>query len=348
MTINAQARLYSKFFYHSPNEILKRLKTLFQFSNFKISGETQVIITDEYFDTDEKSLLKSNSSLRVRKNNNGYFLIIKESKKRKVGTITRNVIENKLSEKEYDNLKHEKFNSIINKNFIEIIGFDIIHIVTIINNRNIFFIKKDDEEYKIMVDYFHIEEPLNKIVSKSQMEIEIQASDGTSLKKLDTIKIKIPEIYPEFILKNETKYESSIKFIENLPKTRKKKDSPLKILIYTTSLIIIMLIIIINLKVFTNISISKIITGISVLTLGLSILYYIPKLFFCNWINYHPNKLGLYIASVIFIIAVSTAIIFDKMREKALWTVAFGVLSVILQLIGGFNNIGFEDKMKKN
>ena len=77
--------------------------------------------------------------------------------------------------------------------------------------------------------------------------------------------------------------------------------------------------------------------GIAVGLIGVFGILLIPQLIFIEWLNNHPNRDGLYLGALMFVIGIAWGIADQKRRNAAFGTLAVGALLVIIQLIGRIN-----------
>lgn len=317
-----QARIFPKVTDDSIDQVLERLKALFEFAGFRLTDERPVRNIDEYYDTPDRELAGCNSQLRVRRTAGGYELTVKKPLERHMGTFTRSEFERAISADEYDRLRRINFQPVIEEHFVELIKKEIRHAAVVDNERIQVMLDRDAERYKLAIDSVQVTHPSSSERSARRMEIEIEAASAEAVERLDDLKIHLCKIYPEFEYSNKTKYEAALEYIDRpsgphvtaeslgdeLSVVRSERDREAR----TASLM----------------------KGLLAATIGVSALLLLPLLLRSKWLDEHPNRLGLYGCALIIIFALSWAIAHRRARKQALGVVGFGALLVLLQILG--------------
>jgi uncharacterized protein YjbK len=325
-----QARIFPKVSPDSIEQILKRLRALFLFAGFKIVGERRITNIDEYYDTPSRHLENCNSLLRVRRNTNEYELTVKKPLERHTGTFTRQESERRILLDEYERLKRSNFHSIIEEHFKELVNENIVHIVTVHNQRTELRIAREDEEYKLVVDRLQFANPRTGTRSDDRLEIELESVGAVAEQEIDGIKIYLCDICPEFTLSDKTKYEAAVDYIDGKldsihhvqPDKVGEAVEPRDELQHAQS------------ERDHYASWVRRLISLIIAIVGIGAILLQPWLLPWEWLVNHPSKLGLYGCTTLIVLALAWAIPHREERNIALWVVGLGALLVLLQIIG--------------
>ena len=200
--------------------LIEQIRNMFGLAEFEITPGNRQTVTDDYFDTDDFEIMACHASLRVRRVGADVELTIKKLAGQTPGQLDRTEIARSISETEADDFAKTGFCSVFQDHFPEFVNKCAIHVVTVIDERQILILRRNDEKYQLSIDSFRFRRPSSHKCSVPQIEIEIESLNDAAAQNLGNIKRRVFGVIKDLKYSETSKYEQGIHYL-------KGKDGPL-------------------------------------------------------------------------------------------------------------------------
>lgn len=196
------------------DSLISRFKEYFMFGGFSVSEEKAISYSDDYYDTADGYCRKSSQTLRIRTNYKGYTAIIKKPAKSDLGIQTRDGVHVPIPNAEVlSKLKSTNFERLIEEHLPSFKGMDLLHVLTISNNRREFIVSKRNSKYVVRFDVFDFGLPNSSVKSRKQTEIEIKVLNVKDTHNVAILRDRIAGVFTNLKYLHDSKYHRAQKFL---------------------------------------------------------------------------------------------------------------------------------------
>jgi hypothetical protein len=200
--------------------LVEQIRNMFGLAEFEITPGNRQIVTDDYFDTDDFGIMACHGSLRVRRVGTNVELTIKKLAGQTPGQLDRDEITRSISETEVGDFIKTGFCLVLRDHFPELVDKCAVHVLTVIDERQVLILRRNNEEYQLSIDSFRFRRPLSDRYSAPRLELEIEATNDSAARNLGDIKRRVFGIIKDLKYSTASKYEQGMEYLRG-------KDGPL-------------------------------------------------------------------------------------------------------------------------